>query len=82
MPGCDIGENNREIEYDQPWLNFAIPHSNGKIKNCVRFAPLEGHESESDRCSAEMFNRSIEIECFEFIYASDETNIQTEVNHF
>lgn len=79
---CDVGENDREIEYDQPWLHYAIPYENGKIKNCVRYARLERRETgtpaERDQCTAEIFNRSSEIECSEYIYSSDEKNLQTE----
>lgn len=81
MPECDIGANNREIQYDQPWLHFAIPYSNGKIKNCVRYAPSErnGTEESKMHCNTEMFDVSREIACTEYIYSSDEMNLQTEV---
>lgn len=82
IPECDFGENNREIEYDQPWLRSAIPtQSNGKLKNCLRYAPISKNETVTIRtgCSADMFNTTVEMTCSEFIYSSDEKNIQTEV---
>ncbi|XP_031636514.1 solute carrier family 22 member 6-A-like [Contarinia nasturtii] len=82
VPECDIGENNRDITYDQAWVRSAIPTlSDGKLKNCVRYAPVsDGTGIFSNKCSADMFNTSVEIECTEFIYSSDERNIQTELN--
>lgn len=80
VPECDIGENNRVIQYDQPWLHDAIPTSNGKLKNCVRYAPINGNDTDNNHeCSASMFNTSVEIECSEFIYVTDQKNVQTEV---
>lgn len=84
VPECDIGNNNRDIAYNQSWVHSAIPSlPSGKYKNCVRFAPINRNESElsiaNHQCTAEMFNTSAEIECNEFIYASDEKNVQTEV---
>lgn len=50
----------------------------GKLKNCMRYASI--HEnSQSYECTSTSFNTSAEIECSEFIYATDEKNIQTEV---
>lgn len=81
VPECDVGENNRDIVYDQTWVGSAIPKMpNGKFKNCVRYAPIGNvTEAFSNKCSADMFNTSAEIACSEFIYASDERNLQTEV---
>lgn len=83
---CDAGENDREIEYDQPWLHNAIPYENGKIKNCVRYARLERNETGTlagrDQCTAEKFDRSSEIACAEYIYSSDEKNLQTEARQY
>lgn len=85
MPECDIGENNRQIAYDQPWLQNAIPYSNDKYESCVRYASVNKSESfianEKDfQCFNNSFNTLERIECSEFIYASDEQNMQTEVN--
>lgn len=81
MPECDVGESNRAMEFDQPWLHYAIPSSNNQLKNCVRYAPIETNAGSGNvTCNANMFNTSVEIACSEFIYASDEKNIQTEVS--
>lgn len=88
VPECDIGDNSRDIAYDQPWVRSAIPSfSNGKLKNCVRYAPIKRNETDlfakNQQCTTELlFNTSAEIECTEFIYATDERNVQTEVFYF
>lgn len=78
VPECDVGVNNRDIPYDQPWLSAAIPYSNNKIDRCFRYAP-KNYTSVSAECSADLFDNTTTIPCTEFIYASDETNVQTEV---
>ncbi|XP_055299839.1 organic cation transporter protein-like [Sitodiplosis mosellana] len=86
IPECDVGENSREIAYDQPWLRNAIPtieNSNGKMENCVRYASLDRNsstESSLAKCGPDMFNKSLIVKCSEFIYATDERNVQTELN--
>lgn len=80
MPECEINENNRDIGYDQPWLRNAIPFTDGKIENCYRYAPINKTNSNADQCSSDMFDTSKKIPCTEFIYASNEKNVQTEVN--
>lgn len=78
MPECDLGVNNREIPFDQPWLPNAIPYSDGKIESCFRYAPKNQTKTEDGQCSAEMFDK-VEITCSEYVYASQERNLQTEV---
>lgn len=82
MPECEIGDNNRDIAYEQPWLNYAIPVKNDKFDNCFRYAPknLTATPNESGICSADMFDTSKKIACTEFIHASNEINLQTEVH--
>lgn len=81
VPECDIGENNRAIAFNQSWLQFAIP-SNDTLDSCVRYAPLNGQQSaENVQCGADFFNTSSTVECSEYIYASDESNVQTEVEN-
>lgn len=86
MPECDDDIDIRELQYDQPWLHFAIPSSSAnKIENCVRYAPLLRNETSarqggSNQCTSDMFNTSQTIACSEYVYASDEKNIQTEVS--
>lgn len=80
MPECEFGENNRDLPYDRPWLKDAIPWENGKFDNCYRYAPKnQTFYTVADRCSADMFDKSIKISCSEYIYETDERNIQTEV---
>lgn len=86
MPECEIGKNNREIPFNQSWLLSAIPAtSNDNIENCVRYTPIMEQNSntstdkQTHQCSENLFNTSQTTECSEFIYASDERNIQTEV---
>lgn len=80
MPECEFG-NNRGIPFDQPWLRYAIPFSDGEYATCFRYAPMiyTNGTVTTDECTAEMFNNSATIECTEFVYASDEKNLQTEV---
>lgn len=80
MPECEFGANNRELPFNQPWLSDAIPLENGKLDNCHRYAPRNWSAGEPGRCNANMFDTSTKISCNEFIYASDEKNIQTEVD--
>lgn len=84
VPECESALNNREIPYDQPWLDSAIPFSNGKIDSCVRYAPIIRDRSFSDsgQCESHMFNKSQTIHCSEYVYESNEKNIQTEVRTF
>lgn len=79
MPECDIGENIRGIQYDQPWLSNAIPFPGGKVDSCRRFAPKNRTVTEGEECSADMFDESLEITCSDYVYTSDERNVQTEV---
>lgn len=82
MPECDVVKDNQLSAYEQTWLQYAIPTSNGKIEKCVRYAPLYKNNDSSigsDSCTADAFNTSDKIACSEFIYASDERNVQTEV---
>lgn len=77
VPECDVGDNNREISYDQPWLQYAIPQSQNGYENCVRYAPI--NSSTSSTCNISNFNTLEQIKCTEFIYTTDESNVQTEV---
>lgn len=79
MPECEVGIDNREIPFDRPWLDIAIPSENGKLDNCHRYAPKNWTDITPGQCSVDMFDRSKKIPCNEYIYASDEKNIQTEV---
>lgn len=79
MPECEFGSNNRELPFNQPWLKDAIPSENGKFDNCHRYAPKNWSAIEPGQCNANMFDTLTIIPCNEFIYASDEKNIQTEV---
>lgn len=78
MPECESSENNRDLAYNQPWLNIAIPATDGKFDNCYRYAP-KNKTADTGQCSADMFDTSTKIPCTEFIHASDERNMQTEV---
>lgn len=81
MPECEFSVNDRDLLYNQPWLSNAIPTKNGKFDNCHRFAPSNATSLETlDQCTANMFDSSKIIPCSEFIYTSDEINIQTEVS--
>lgn len=80
MPSCDVGDNNREISYDQPWLKYAIPSSKNGFESCVYYARNNSFAENESQCSRELFNKSNEIKCTEFIYKTDEINVQTEVN--
>ncbi|XP_031637755.1 solute carrier family 22 member 7-like, partial [Contarinia nasturtii] len=76
VPECDFGDNNREISYNQTWLEYAIPKTQNGYENCVRYESIQS--STANTCDVNSFNTSKQIECTEFIYATDELNIQTE----
>lgn len=78
VPECEASNNNRDLPFDQPWLHIAIPSKSEKLDNCFRYAP-KNRTTEPGKCTADMFDTSKRIACNEFIYASDEKNIQTEV---
>lgn len=80
----DHANNNRLIQYDQPWLPFAIPSTNSSFENCFRYAPanlsdVDGSIVGIGQCNAQSFDVTKKIECTEFVYRSDEKNLQTEV---
>lgn len=83
IPECELDKDGREVGYNQTWLQFAIPYSNGRVKNCVRYAPIVGNNTKftsgKDQCDAQMFDKSREVECSEYVYSTDEKNLQTEV---
>lgn len=78
VPECEFGMNNRDLPYNQSWLRHAIPSTNEKFDSCSRYAPKYWVTSQ---CSADMFDAATEISCTEYIHASDERNLQTEVLH-
>lgn len=81
MTECDdITVNNRDLEFNQPWLNFSIP-SDSDYKKCYRYAPTAAAalSNGTGQCAADAFNTTHTIKCNEFVYASDERNVQTEV---
>lgn len=80
VPECEFGLSNRQLPFNRSWLSDAIPSKDGKFDNCHRYAPMNFNKSEEPhQCTADMFNTSMKIACSEFIYASDEKNVQTEV---
>lgn len=81
MPECEFDGNNRNIPYNQPWLNNAIPFTNGKYDNCHRYAAKNWTDRANDHCGVDMFDKSLITSCDTYIYATDERNIQTEVNN-
>lgn len=84
MPECEFAANNRDLPYNQPWLNNAIPQLDEKFDSCSRYAPknLTSIELASGQCAADMFNSSRTMPCSEYVYTSDEKNIQTEVGKY
>lgn len=81
VPECDVGDNNRDISYEQPWLKYAIPQSSNGYgyDNCVRYAPINSSTISPHECDINNFNTLKQIKCTEFVYTTDETNVQTEV---
>lgn len=78
MPECETAQNNRNISYSQPWLKNAIPSVGGKLDHCHRFAIIN---KTSNQCTADMFDSTTKIPCDDYVYASDEINMQTEVEN-
>lgn len=82
MPECEFGVNNRDLLYNQPWLSSAIPQLNEKFDNCYRYAPKNWTSTLlPGQCTADMFDSSKKIACNEYVYTTDEKNIQTEVRN-
>lgn len=79
VPECEVGANIRTLPYNQTWLSNAIPLKNDKFESCVRFAPRNSAAIETGQCDGNLFDTKSKIECSEFVYASDERNLQTEV---
>lgn len=77
-----MDENNREIVYDQPWLKYAIPTSKSGYESCVHYAKNDSFIGNENQCDHDLFNTSNQIQCTEFVYKTDEVNVQTEVNKF
>lgn len=65
--------------YNQSWLPYAIPAADGKYDKCSRYAIKNHTTFGMEQCNSAMFDNSTKIECTEYIYASDEKNVQTEV---
>lgn len=73
--------DNRKLEYHQPWLSFVIPSSNDTFENCYRYAPINTTLSaDKNQCNSNQFDPTQKIKCAEYVYASDEINLQTEVS--
>lgn len=83
VPECDVAStNNRELIFDHPWLKNAIPKSENGFENCFRFAPNNSFEPNEHKCDGDQFDTTRQIQCTEFVYKTDETNVQTEVIGF
>ncbi|XP_037026625.1 organic cation transporter-like protein isoform X1 [Bradysia coprophila] len=80
VPECDVSGNNRDIPFDQPWLENAIPFTQNKIDRCHRYAPRNSTAAVNGQCHAHLFDTAKLIECSEYVYTSDEKNVQTEFN--
>lgn len=79
VPECDLADrNNRDLKYNQPWLKYAIPSTNDTIDKCHRYASI--NSTSIDRCDASRFDTTQQIKCTEFVYKTDEINLQTQVS--
>lgn len=83
VPGCDIGSDDRSINYEQTWLSNAIPKESEHYDDCLHFVPIyeitNTTLTNEFECSKESFDTSAVQGCSKFIYSSDEKNVQTEV---
>lgn len=78
---CDLDGSNRDLEYQQPWLQNVIPmSSNDTIDKCHRYASL--NSTQDGLCEASYFDTSKKLKCTEFVYKTNEINLQTEVIYF
>lgn len=84
MPECEFDVNNRDLPYNQSWLDYTTPQLDEKFDNCHRYAPknLTSFELLNGQCATNMFDSFQIIPCSEYVYTSDEQNIQTEVSKY
>lgn len=75
-----MSNNNGIVEFDQPWLSQAIPLSNRSFENCLRFEVNRSIPIESGQCLDSYFNRAQTRKCDDFVFKTDERNIQNEVS--
>lgn len=73
--------NQTTVEYFPNWLEFAVPFVENEPAKCARYQLVrqDGEGQEQNQCTQEMFNRSVEIDCNEFVYRNDEVTILNEV---
>lgn len=80
VPECEFNANNRDLMYDQAWLSNAVPQLDEKFDNCYRYAPKNLSSTPlAGQCTSDIFDTSKKIACTEYVYTTDEKNIQTEV---
>lgn len=56
-----------------------MPFGEKEPAKCARYQLANGEGQEHNQCTQEMFNRSVEIKCDEFVYKNDEVTILNEV---
>lgn len=74
IPNCD---NTTNTEYNPEWLKYAVPFEDNRPLQCGRYVPSN---ETITQCSEEYFtNISIEGDCEEYVFETDEENIVNEV---
>ncbi|KAL9702553.1 hypothetical protein quinque_006071 [Culex quinquefasciatus] len=74
IPGCD--DTGQSTPYNPAWLNNTIPFKDGMPVQCERFAPISNESLERQYCDAAgSFNRSVTVECSDFIFEDEEVTI-------
>ncbi|XP_050297353.1 solute carrier family 22 member 3-like isoform X2 [Anthonomus grandis grandis] len=71
IPDCDLAES----QYNQPWLNKAIPFKKGRPEKCLMYVPSA---IDSKNCST--FNSDVIEKCDQFVYSEMEDSILKEFN--
>ncbi|XP_039298038.1 solute carrier family 22 member 4 [Nilaparvata lugens] len=77
VPEC---EDEYYTEFDEPWLNSALPFKGRLPEQCLRFKPLSDFtRNSSDMCSAySLFDERDSIPCDRYVFTKDEVTIASE----
>lgn len=77
VPECEpIGSN----DFNAEWLKYAIPHNDGQLDPCSRYAYIGTVDPGNGACSAENFNQSNVIRCDSFITKDNEERLVSHVS--
>ncbi|KAI4459030.1 solute carrier family 22 member [Holotrichia oblita] len=75
----DECEDNADAIYRTDWVKYAIPHDNNILRRCERFG-LSDDADDVQTCSADFFNRTKVIPCYQFVYDDSDITVGREFN--